>query len=212
MTPPVADIQAGCDYLRKRDTQLATAYNGIGIPVWRSVPANYASLARIVVYQLISTNAAEAIWVRVSARHPDMQPANILSDDEAGLRACGLSRPKVAHMRSIAEAVETRAIDFDQLADMEINAARRQLLAVKGIGPWTADTFLMNALGHMDAFPAGDVGLMEAYRQLSDAENRYDIRAFSILAESWRPYRGVAAHLLYGWLNLQRTRQGGAVS
>lgn len=193
--------------LAERDDVLARAYRESGLPEWRSVEANYATLARIVVYQLISTKAAEAIWMRVAARHPEMSARDILNDDEDALRACGLSRPKVSHMRTIAEAVEGGALSFARLASAPIDKARKELLAVKGIGPWTAETFLMNGLGKIDAFPVGDVGLMEAYKQLSNAETRHNIKAFTALAETWRPYRGVAAHLLYGWLNLQRTGQ-----
>ena len=208
MSGPSQDVlRTACEALTARDEGLARAYREIGLPAWRSVEANYTALARIVVYQLISTKAAEAIWTRVAARHPEMSARAILDDSEDALRACGLSRPKVHHMRTIAEAVETGALDFRRLANAPMDAARKELLAVKGIGPWTAETFLMNALGRVDAFPVGDVGLMEAYRQLSGAEKRHNIKGFTALAEGWRPYRGVAAHLLYGWLNLQRARQ-----
>ena len=83
--------------------------------------------------------------------------------------------------------------------------ARKELLAVKGIGPWTADLFLLYALGKMDAFPIGDVGLMEAHKRLSGAEERMTAKAFTAHAEIWQPYRGVAAHLLWGWLNAERS-------
>ncbi len=96
-------------------------------------------------------------------------------------------------------------LDFLALADMPVADARKRLLSVRGIGPWTADTFLMTALGHMDAFPHGDVGLMEAYKRLSGAELRLDSKVFSTLSETWRPYRAVAAHLLYDWLNAGRS-------
>lgn len=208
MNGPARDVlRAACVELAERDEGLARAYRESGLPVWRSVEANYATLARIVVYQLISTKAAEAIWMRVAARYPDVTARDILNDNEDALRACGLSRPKVGHMQTIAEAVASGALDFERLTDVPMDAARNELLAVKGIGPWTAETFLMNGLGKVDAFPTGDVGLMEAYRQLSGAEKRHDIKGFTALAEGWRPYRGVAAHLLYGWLNLQRARQ-----
>lgn len=213
MSEPSQDVlRAACEALAVRDEVLARAYRESGLPEWRSVEANYATLARIVVYQLISTKAAEAIWTRVAARHPEMSARDILNDDEEALRACGLSRPKVSHMRSIAKAVETGALNLGRLGAAPIDMARKELLAVKGIGPWTAETFLMNGLGKIDAFPVGDVGLMEAYKQLKAAEKRHDIKAFTALAENWRPYRGVAAHLLYGWLNLQRARQAQRLS
>ena len=205
MAAPRAEaLCEACDQLAARDPVLAKAYTAIGLPTWRSIESNYQSLARIVVYQLISTKAADAIWARVQGRYSDMSAQAVLEDDQEALRACGLSRPKLSHLNSIALAVRSGGLGLDAMAIAPITAARKQLLAVKGIGPWTADTFLMNAYGHLDAFPAGDVGLIEAHKRLSDAETRLTAKAFTEHAESWRPYRGVAAHLLYDWYNSTR--------
>jgi len=86
-----------------------------------------------------------------------------------------------------------------------LNKVLTPVIAVKGIGPWTADLFLM-ACGRLDAFPEGDVGLMESYRLLSESAERLDAESFSALADDWRPYRGVAAHLLWAWINAERAR------
>ncbi len=202
--PNAAALKQACEHLSGIDPALAKAYSESGLPVWRAAAASYETLARAVVYQLISTKAAEAIWGRVTSRYAPVTPEAILNSDPEDLRACGLSRPKVSHLTSIATAIISGDLNFHRLASSSIQVARKELLGVKGIGPWTADIFLMNALGKLDAFPAGDVGLMEAYKRLSDAETRHDIKRFSKLAENWRPYRGVAAHLLYGWLNMMR--------
>ncbi|MEO0451598.1 MAG: DNA-3-methyladenine glycosylase 2 family protein [Pseudomonadota bacterium] len=202
--PNTAVLRQACETLAGMDEALSNAYQAVDLPNWRSRPANYQSLAQIVVYQLISTKAADAIWARLLARHPDFTAPKVLSDDQDALRACGLSRPKLAHLNSIARAVETGVLDFEDLAQVSEASARERLLSVKGIGPWTADTFLMTSLGHLDAFPHGDVGLMESYRRLTDANTRLTSKAFSEHAEAWRPYRAVAAHLLYEWLHLMR--------
>ena len=202
--PSERALRGACEALADIDKCLCQAYNKIGLPNWRDRPASYQSLAMIVVYQLISTKAADAIWGRVLARHPDLSAKDVLTDDTDALLACGLSRPKLAHLVAIAEAVESGVLDFNRLANDPIEAARKTLLSVRGIGPWTADTFLMTALGHLDAFPHGDVGLMEAYKRLSGADARLGSKDFSVLAESWRPYRAVAAHLLYDWLHSVR--------
>ena len=202
--PSAAILRQACETLAKVDNALANAYRAVDLPNWRSRPASYQSLARIVVYQLISTKAADAIWARLLARHPDFTASKVLNDDQDALRACGLSRPKLAHLNSIAHAVQTNVLDFEDLAAVSEASARETLLAVKGIGPWTADTFLMTSLGHLDAFPHGDVGLMESYRRLTDASTRLSSKAFSEHAEAWRPFRAVAAHLLYDWLHLTR--------
>lgn len=205
MTAPSETVlRSACEVLEKIDPDLKRAYKKVGLPNWRSRPADYQSLAQIVVYQLISTKAADAIWGRVRARHPDFTARAILDDDQDQLLACGLSRPKLGHLNAIAEAVETGHLDFEQLASGPIDEVRKALLSVRGIGPWTAETFLMTALGQLDAFPHGDVGLMESHKRLSGKSERLDSKAFSNLAETWRPYRAVAAHLLYDWLHSVR--------
>ncbi len=197
-------LSQACDELAKRDLILARAYSEIGLPSWRTSEPNYQTLARLVVYQLISTKAADAIWLRIAQRLGEVTPQAVLEDDQEALRGCGLSRPKLAHMNSIAQAVLDGTLDFERLRVSSSKAAEAELLAVKGIGPWTAQTFLMTAFGDMDAFPAGDVGLMESYKRLGYADIRHTSRSFAKLAEIWRPYRAVAAHLLYDWFNANR--------
>ena len=199
-------LRTACEDLSSRDPALARAYSEIGLPVWRRGEASYANLARIITYQHVSTKAASAIWQRVIDRHPAMTPNCILGDDEAGLRSCGLSGPKIRHLTSIAQAVKDDVLNFEALCQAPLDAARATLISVKGIGPWTAEIFLMNAVGKLDAFPEADVGLMEAYKQLSDADERLSAKAFTGQAEAWRPYRGVAAHLLWGWINMMRDK------
>jgi len=204
--PSQETLTQACEALSAQDQALARAYEESGLPVWRAADPCYENLARIIAYQQLSTKAAGTIWGRVLERHGNVTPDAILGDDEDGLRTCGLSRPKIRHLTSIAEAVTSGALCFDRLCTTHVDEAREELIAVKGIGPWTAEIFLMNAVGKLDAFPPGDVGLMEAYKQLGDLEERHEIKAFTALAENWRPYRGVAAHLLWGWINMMRDK------
>ena len=207
--PHAADMLAACQDLATRDAALAAAFLTVGVPAWRHAPAAFVTLARIVTFQLISTRAAEAIWQRLETRLSGEVTARRLRElGAAELRACGQSGPKVAHLLAIAEAELSGALDFAQLQAAGPQAARAALLAIRGVGPWTAEVFLLSGLGYRDAFPAGDVGLMEAYRQLAGAESRLSAKAFAAKAEAWRPHRGVAAHLLWGWLNLQRQQAG----
>jgi DNA-3-methyladenine glycosylase II len=195
-----------CLALCALDPALARAHDYIGVPAWRVSVCEYQSLARTVTYQLISTRAADVIWERVCTwAGGEVTAGKVLAADFDDLRACGLSGPKVRHMVSIAEAVTSGALPLDKISSLTDKEARKLLIAVKGIGPWTAELFLMCSLQRMDAFPEGDVGLMESYRLLSDAETRLNAKAFQIRAESWRPYRGMAAHLLWGYLNQKRS-------
>jgi DNA-3-methyladenine glycosylase II len=199
-----ARLKRACIALSLADPALARAYAALGVPAWRSGAAEYATLGRMISGQQVSTRAAAAIWGRTEAFLGEVTPARVLAVAPESLQACGLSRPKVAHLRAIAEAMETGALDLARVCAADPVAARAELLAVRGIGPWTAELFLLYAARAMDAFPVGDVALMEGHRQLSDAENRMNIKDFTRYAEIWRPYRGVAAHLLWGWINAGR--------
>lgn len=203
--PTQADLTKACAALSKADPALARAHKEIGLPTWRTRPAAFETIATVIAYQQISTKAAASIWARVTEGLPNITPQTLLDTDEDTLRSFGLSRPKVAHLKSVAAAIDTGALDLAALPAMPVDEARAHLTAVKGIGPWTAELYLLYALGKLDAFPTADLGLMEAYKRLSGAESRLDKAAFARQGDQWKPWRGVAAHLLWDWLNANRT-------
>lgn len=202
--PPKRQLKAACERLATTDKALARAYEEVGVPVWRANQASYALLGRMISHQQISLSAAAAIWARVEAHLGEVTAEALLAADPEAIRACGMSRPKVAHLTSIAEAIVTGQLNLDRVCAAPLDEARAELLAVKGIGPWTAELFLLYAVGAMDAFPTADVGLMEAHKRLGHYKTRMESKPFTAHAERWRPYRGVAAHLLWGWLHLDR--------
>jgi DNA-3-methyladenine glycosylase II len=197
-------LRTACDTLAAADPVLARAYDATGLPVWRASEPTYTLLARMITHQQISLGAAAAIWCRTQVLLGDVTPEAVLAADADALRACGQSRPKVGHLISIAEAVVTGTLSLARVWDAPLDDARKELVSVKGIGPWTAELFLLYATGAMDAFPVGDIGLMEAHKRLAGHETRMDIKGFTAYAEGWRPYRGVAAHLLWAWLRHDR--------
>lgn len=204
-TPSAHALDKACAALSIADPALARAYTEHGRPTWRAQTPNYAMLGRMITHQQISTKAAQAIWARVLIQFgDDISATDVLAASDETLKGCGLSRPKVAHMRSIAQAIVSGQLSLPRVCAAPMDDARKELLAVKGIGPWTAELVLLYATGAMDAFPVGDLGLMEAHCQLGNYSPRMDIKAFTAQAEAWRPYRGVATHLLWGWLNDQR--------
>jgi DNA-3-methyladenine glycosylase II len=193
-----------CDYMR-------AAHKRVGVPQWRTREAGYAGLANIIAYQQLSTKAAATIWGRVETLLGRITPQSVLAASEADLRACGLSRPKISHIRSIAEAVIDGRLNFRRLARSSDDDARAELVAVKGIGPWTADIYLMFVLGRHDVFPHADIGLSEAYRMLSGERKRHPPRKFLRTGERWRPWRGVAAVMLWSYINAVRQEKRGGV-
>ncbi|MBI1359779.1 MAG: DNA-3-methyladenine glycosylase 2 family protein [Alphaproteobacteria bacterium] len=204
-----AELRTAVKKLAKGCPIMRAAHKSVGVPEWRTRQGNYAGLARIIAYQQLSTKAAGTIWGRVEVLLKKVTPKTVLAADIDDLRACGLSRPKISHIRSIAAAVEDGSLNFRRIARASDDDARAEMVAVKGIGPWTADVYLMFCLGRHDVFPHADIGLSEAYRMIAEEDDRHPPKAFLEIGERWRPYRGVAAHMLWAYINATRERQTG---
>lgn len=204
-----AQLSKAVKHLAKQCEVIKAAHAYVGVPDWRVRPGGYAGLARIIAYQQLSTKAAATIWGRVETLLGKITPTSVLAADIDALRACGMSRPKISHIRSIATAIEDGSLNLKRIAQASDADAQAELVAVKGIGPWTADVYLMFALGRWDVFPHADIGLSEAYRMISGERKRHPPKKFMKTGERWRPYRGVAAHMLWAYINAARDAQRG---
>lgn len=210
--PTKKQLKQACEDLSTKDTHLKHAYEAYGLPEWRTREPGFAPLARTIAYQQISTKAASTIWGRVEVLVGDITPENFIKASEEDLRAQGLSRPKIGHLKSISEAVVTGSLNFDRIAKASHEEAVKEMVTVKGIGPWTAEIYMMSALGRLDAFPASDIGLSEGYRMLQMQLNpekdfkRLTPKAFEKQGEQWRPFRAVASILLWGYINGEREK------
>jgi DNA-3-methyladenine glycosylase II len=171
----------------------------------------FAGMARIIVAQQVSTASANAIFKRVETLLAPLSAQTILDADDAKLRACGLSMPKMRGLRALAHAVAKDGLDLLGLGALVAEDAHRALVAVKGVGPWTADVYLLFSLGHPDAFPAGDLALQEAAKIVLGLEKRPDARRLEEIADRWRPLRGVAARMLWAYYRNARQRVGMAL-
>ena len=182
--------------LAARDPVLARIDAGIAPFAWRSHPAGFATLVQMVMGQQVSTASADAIWRKLEAGvGGEVTPAAILARDEETLRTFGLSRQKALYAREIAAA----DVDFASLSVIPEEEAEAVLTAIKGVGRWTAELYLLMSEGRADAFPAGDLALQEAIRAAEGSPLRPNERALRARAETWRPWRGVAAHLLWAY-------------
>jgi len=202
LSKAVKALAKSCEVIR-------AAHDRVGVPEWRTRQGDYAGLARIIAYQQLSTKAAGTIWGRVEVLLGKVTPKSVLEADFDALRACGLSRPKIAHIQSIATAVQDGSLNLRRVAKASDEAAQAELVAVKGIGPWTADVYLMFCLGRWDVFPHADIGLSESYRMITGERKRHPPKKFLKTGEKWRPYRGVAAHMLWAYINAVREEQRG---
>ncbi len=199
-----ADIAEGLAYLVKRDRRLKTVLAFAGAVPLRRRPGGFEGLARIIMGQQVSVASAEAIWGRLIAAFPGMQVEAIRNASDNALRAPGLSLAKINALRAVAIAL-SEGLDLAGLADLPAEEAHRRLTSVKGIGPWTADVYLLFCVGHQDIFPAGDLALRNA---VADAFGfaALTIEETAALAVKWSPWRGVAAWLFWAYYRTQRQR------
>ncbi len=204
----VEDVAAGLQHLERADPRLGPAIAQSGpLPLRRREPG-LEGLLSIIVAQQLSVASADAIWARVKQRFAPFNAANLLSANEEAFRACGLSAPKIRTLKSISSAIIDGELPLDQLHCFEADAAHAAMTRVKGIGPWTADIYLMFGLGHADAFASGDLALQEALRLVYGLEARPNAKQLQDYAEAWRPWRSVAARLLWAYYKVVKSREG----
>ncbi|MGI9424312.1 MAG: DNA-3-methyladenine glycosylase family protein [Hyphomicrobiaceae bacterium] len=205
-----ADVERGIRALRRRCHVMRKVHDATGLPPLRRRAAGFTGLIRIIIGQQLSVASANAIWARCVAGIKPMRAATIAGLDDDALRACGLSGPKIRTLRAISDAVISRNVKLRTLAtssDEEVHAA---LTAVSGIGPWTADIYILACLGRADAFAAGDLALQIAAQHAFGLDDRPTADDLLQRAENWRPWRSVSARLLWSYYRVVKSGNSGA--
>ncbi len=197
------DVAEGADWLARREPRFALALDQTGALPLRRKPEGFDQLLSAIVSQQVSTASAAAIWARVEAAGLTT-PEAVARAEEQDLRAVGLSRPKMRYARALAEA----GVDFDTLRHLPDEEVVATLVAVPGIGRWTAEIYAMFSLGRADVFAPGDLALQEAARTLFDLPARPTEKALRQMAQDWSPWRGVAARALWAYYRVAKNREG----
>jgi DNA-3-methyladenine glycosylase II len=170
----------------------------------RRRPDGFEGLARIIMGQQVSVASAAAIWGRFVAAFPGVPVEEIRNATDDALRAPGLSLAKIKAVRAAATAI-SEGLDLTGLVDLPAEEAHARLTVVKGVGPWTADLYLLFCLGHQDIFPAGDLALRNAVAEAFGLA-ALDIGETAAIAVKWSPWRGVAAMLFWAYYRAKRQR------
>lgn len=198
-----ADVAEGAAWLAANDPQMARALAQTGPLPLRRRPDGFAHLLSAIISQQVSTASAAAIWARMDGAGLTTQSA-VLDAGDDGLRAVGLSRQKIAYAQALAGA----DIDYAALRDAPDAQVIATLVAVKGIGVWTAEIYAMFSLGRADVFAPGDLALQEAARVLYDLPERPTPKELRTMAERWTPWRSVAARCLFAYYRVAKGREG----
>lgn len=198
-----ADLAAGAVVLVARDARFGPILDAVGPLPLRRQEDGFGALLSAIVGQQLSTASARAIWARLADAGLTDASALRKAPDEV-LRAAGLSRPKITYARALAHA----DLDYAALRGMETEAVVAALVARPGIGRWTAEIYALFALGHPDAFAAGDLALQVAAMRAFDLPQRPTERGLREMAQGWAPVRAVAARALWAYYRVATNREG----
>ena len=200
-----ADIAEGLACLAKADRRLRKVIRTAGPVPLRRRENGFGGLARIICAQQLSVASATAIWARFEAACPGCPPAAIAAASDDAIRATGMSAPKIRALHAAATAC-LEGLDFNELAALPAAEAHGRLTAIKGIGPWTADIYLLFCLGHPDIFPVGDLALRYAVADAFALEGPIAVDSLAGIAETWSPWRGVAALLFWAYFHARKQK------
>jgi DNA-3-methyladenine glycosylase II len=203
-----ADLEDAIRALVRQDPRLKPVYEVAGMPALRRREPGYAGLAAIVCGQQVSTASAAAIWGRVSAAFDPFHHDALRRARADRLGRLGLSAAKIKTLKNLARELAAERLNLEVLANEDADTAHNTLTKLHGIGPWTADVYLLFCLGHGDAWPAGDLAVQEAVKIGLGLKTRPTPKEMAPLAEPWRPQRGAAAHLWWSYYRAIKKREG----
>ena len=205
-------FQFGILELTVRDADLARVIQTYGVPpLWVREPG-FPSLVYIILEQQVSLASARAAFQRLRAAASPLTPTRFLKLSDTQLKQIGFSRQKTLYTRLLAESLVKRHLDLNDLHDLSDDAARKFLIALKGIGTWTADIYLLSALRRPDIWPIGDLALAVAVQEVKRLRSRPSPERLERLSKLWRPYRAVAARLFWHAYLSKRGQNSAAIS
>ena len=198
-----ACVAEGAAWLCAHDPRFARAMDGLPPLPLRLRPDGFAQLLSAIVSQQVSVASASAIWARLLDAGMD-NPARVAAASDDDLKALGLSRQKVRYAKALADA----GIDYPALRVLPSDAVIKTLVAVPGIGPWTAEVYAMFSLGRADVFAHGDLALQEAAKLIFDLTDRPSEKQMRKMAQDWSPWRSVAARIMWAYYKHDKNREG----
>ncbi|MBW1815212.1 MAG: DNA-3-methyladenine glycosylase 2 family protein [Deltaproteobacteria bacterium] len=192
------------EYLEVRDRQLKLAVSKFGPPPLWKREEGFKTLIYIILEQQVSLASAKAAYEKMFKKIGSVTPVNFFKLSDAELKLIGFSRQKTSYSRNLAEAIITERLNLTELSDLNDARAKEQLMNIKGIGPWTADIYLLMALGRPDIWPNGDIALASAVQKLKGVASRPSFEELNRMSLKWKPWRAVAARILWHYYLSER--------
>ena len=191
-------------YLEVRDRQLKRVISRFGPPPLWEREEGFQTLIYIILEQQVSLASAKAAYEKLLKKMGSITSVDFLELSDAELKTIGFTRQKTSYGRNLAEAMITDHLDLSKLSDLDDAHAKEQLMSIKGIGPWTADMYLLMALGRPDIWPNGDIALASAVQKLEGVASRPSFEELNEMSLKWKPWRAVAARILWHYYLSER--------
>jgi len=190
-------LAVGVSYLSKTDPDLERVIAQLGYPPLWSRKPGFPTMIHIILEQQVSLASARAAYIKLEEAAGELTPERFLSFTDAELREIGFSRQKTDYGRELSKAILNGDLDLGELQSLDDTTVRTILTKVKGIGPWTADIYLLMALLRPDIWPSGDLALAKAVQKIKNLSEKPDPDSLDVLAERWKPWRAVSARILW---------------
>ena len=194
----------GVEYLEVKDRQLKLVVSKFGPPPFWEREEGFKTLIYIILEQQVSLASAKAAYEKLFRKIGSITPVNFLKLSDVELKLIGFSRQKTSYGRNLADAIITGRLNLTELSDLDDAQAKEQLMNIKGIGPWTADIYLLMALGRPDIWPNGDIALASAVQKLKGIASRPSFEELNRMSLKWKPWRAVAARILWHYYLSER--------
>jgi len=197
-------LEKAVEYLEVKDRQLELVVSKFGPPPLWKREEGFKTLIHIILEQQVSLASAKAAYEKLLKKIGSITPINFLKLSDVELKLIGFSRQKTSYSRNLAEAIITERLNLTELSDLNDTQAKEQLMSIKGIGPWTADIYLLIALGRPDIWPKGDIALASAVQKLKGVASRPSFEELNRMSHKWKPWRAVAARILWHYYLSER--------
>jgi DNA-3-methyladenine glycosylase II len=191
------NLSSLCDELASRDKDLLAIIHQYGYPPCWERPVSFASLLQIILEQQVSLASARAAYDRIASKLGNITPEGLLTLTDQELRDCYFSRQKTGYARNLANALISKSLVLEQLPALSDDEIRQQLTAIKGIGNWTVDIFLLMCLHSSNVFPFGDIAQLNSLKFIKQLPHQTPIDQLKQIVNEWQPYRGIGAYLLW---------------
>ena len=186
-----------CDEVCNKDKDLKNILNKHGYPPMWTRPSTFQTLIHFILEQQVSLASAKAALCRLQEKIGTITPENLLALSDEEMKNCYFSRQKMIYARQLAEAILSNKLSLKKLATLNDEEVRKELTAIKGIGTWTADVYLLFALHRTDIFPTGDLAMMNAFKEIKKSDKNISKDETLQVAEQWKPYRSIATMMLW---------------